>query len=100
MLTTASVLGVLAVALGLIALAMPPSSSKNDTLSYTQFGAFSYTGRADKTSAYGPGGLSTGEPILGDSVGRVMVDFRYHLSSKAQAQLNGNLAMQAVVSLP
>jgi len=98
-LTAVIVVGVLALALGLVGLAMPTAKAQTKKVPYTQSGTFGYSAEATKTSPYGADGLSSGEPILLDKVGPVTATFRYKLASKAPATVRGTAAMQAKVEL-
>jgi hypothetical protein len=93
------VLGVVFLALGLAALAMPRSSTSARTIGYTQAGEFSYSAKAPRASVYGPGGLVAGQPILTNVVGPVHANFTYRLSSAAEAQLHGEVGLSAVVTV-
>ena len=97
--TAVIVVGVLALALGLVALVMPAERSASKGVPYTQSGTFAYSAKAHGSSLYGPDGLSTGQPILIDKVGPVAASFRYKLSAKASASVHGTASMEARVSL-
>ncbi len=98
-LTVVIVVGVLALALGLVALAMPTHKSQAKSVGYTQSGQFGYSGITQKDSPYGSSGLSAGEPILLNKVGPVTASFRYEFTSKAPAVVQGTAAMEAMVKL-
>lgn len=98
-LTALIVVGVLALALGLVALVKPAEKSASKSVPYTQSGTFGYSAKAQGSSLYGPGGLSTGQPILIDKVGPVAASFRYKLSAKTPASVHGTASMDAKVSL-
>ena len=98
-LTAVVVLGVLALALGLVGLAKPIAKAQTKQVPYTQSGTFEYSAQAKTASPYGADGLFAGEPILLDKVGPVTATFRYKLDSKAPATVHGTAALQAVVKL-
>ncbi|MGH3413861.1 MAG: hypothetical protein ACRDPH_12360 [Marmoricola sp.] len=97
-LTAVAVIGVLALALGLAALASPTRSSTTKKLDYTQSGKFGYHAHAASGSAYGGAGLRTGEPILTSEAGPVTAAFTYHLDASSAANLQGVARMVATVS--
>jgi len=98
-LTAVIVVGVLALALGLVALAKPTVKSTNQSIGYIQSGRFGYSAKVPKGSPYGALGLSTGQPILLGHVGPVMVSFRYKLTSRAEAEVHGTADLHAMVEL-
>jgi len=96
--TACAVVGVLALALGLIALAMPSTEAGHASATYRQSGHFRYAATAPTDSVYGTAGLVTGEPILGDVVGPVTASFDYRVASTATAEhLRGTIRMIATV---
>jgi hypothetical protein len=99
-LTAVSVIGSLALLLGLFSLFRPGQVTRTETIDYTHKGSFSYAASAPDTSPYGPEGLSTGEPILADVVGPVGIRFDYQLKSEAAATVQGSASMVAEVVLP
>jgi hypothetical protein len=95
--TAFAVVGVLALALGLIALAMPTREAGQAAVTYRQSGHFGYAASAPADSVYGTQGLQTGEPILGDVVGPVIARFDYRLSAPGSRHLRGTTRMIATV---
>jgi hypothetical protein len=98
-LTAVIVVGVLALALGLVALVRPTHTTDKKTVSYTQSGSFSYSADAPTPSLYGAKGLTTGAPILTEVVGPVTTSFGYRFTSQAPASLHGNASLTATVKL-
>jgi hypothetical protein len=95
--TAFAVVGVLALALGLIALAMPTSEAGRESVTYHQSGHFGYGASAPADSVYGDQGLVTGEPILSEVVGPVTARFDYRLSAPASRHVRGTTRMVATV---
>ncbi|MGH3497099.1 MAG: DUF5305 family protein [Nocardioidaceae bacterium] len=98
-LAVVSVVGVLALALGLVALVLPSSTSNSTKLGYTESGNFAYSATAPSSSVYGAQGLTTGEPILTQVVGPVHVGFTYRLDTKATVDVHGTAGMVALVTI-
>lgn len=98
-LTAVVVVGVLALALGVISLAMPAHTMDKHVLHYTQSGQFGYAATAHPGSIYGAHGPAAGEPILLDQVGPVSTRFAYHLKSPSTATVTGTAGLSAVVKL-
>lgn len=99
-LTGVVVVGVLAVALGLVALVRPTQTVEQQTMGYTHSGAFDYAADAPARSPYGKEGLSAGEPILLDQLDDVTASFRYGLESETAAEVSGTARLVAEVELP
>jgi hypothetical protein len=99
-LTAVIVIGLLAAMLGFLALVMPSETVERRSVDYTHRGAFTYSADAPEGSLYGPEGLSTGEPILVNVVGRLHVEFHYELRTRAEGRVEGSAVMVAVVELP
>lgn len=93
-----AVVGVLALVLGLVALATPTTKATTTSVPYTQSGAFTYHASASAGSAYGPKGLTTGQPIITPAVGPVTVAFAYTLKASS-ADVRGTGSMVATVDL-
>jgi len=100
LLTVLGVVGVLALALGFAGLSNAGSTLIAKKIDYTQSGAFANSATAPATSAYGPSGLTTGEPIIKSLVGPVTMSFRYRLSSRPAARLHGVASMVVQVKVP
>lgn len=98
-LTAVVVVGVLALALGVVALVMPTHTVDKRGLDYTQSGRFGYAATAHKGSIYGNHGPAAGEPILLNQVGPVQTSFVYHLKSSSNAAVTGTAGLTAVVKL-
>jgi hypothetical protein len=98
-LTAVIVVGVLALALGLVALVRPTQTTDKKTVSFTQSGSFTYSAEAPAHSVYGSRGLTTGAPILTDVVGQVTTDFGYKFASDAPASVQGTASLNATVKL-
>lgn len=96
-LTAVLVVGVLALALGLVALVMPTHVSRSRSIDYTQVGVFDYSAHTPKGSPYGRDGLSAGEPILLEVVGPVRVGLDYRFTSAATGRLAGTAGLTAEV---
>lgn len=94
-----AVVGTLAVLLGLTTLTMSGSTSEEREIEYTQRGEFSYTAQTPQDSVYGPEGLATGEPIVGDVAGPVTARFDYQFDTDADAEVQGTAGMNAIVTL-
>ena len=93
------VLGVLALALGLTAFAMPTRTTDERVAEYVQTGAFSYESTDADAAIYGADGLSTGDPILADAVRTVTARFSYVFEADAGAELQGSAGLVATVEL-
>lgn len=98
-LTLVAVVGVLGLALGLAALAMPTTKSVARTVGYTQSGAFTYTASAKANSVYGAQGMTTGQPIFTKLVGAVHAGFSYRLRSHAPTSAHGTASLDALVTV-
>ncbi|HET7386937.1 MAG TPA: DUF5305 family protein [Nocardioidaceae bacterium] len=98
-LTAVVVVGVLALALGLVALARPTNVQDKKSVGYTQSGKFGYSANAPTGSLYGPNGLTTGAPILTKVVGPVTARFTYKMDTEAAADVHGTAALVAKVTL-
>lgn len=99
-LTLVGVIGLPAFALGVAALALPSQTTEQETVQYEHTGEFSYSADAPDDSLYGPGGLTSGEPIAVDVAGPVTLGFDYLLKTAAATDVAGSVTMQAVVELP
>jgi hypothetical protein len=98
-LTAVIVVGVLALALGLVALVRPTHTTDKKSVGYTQSGSFTYSAEAPAHSVYGSKGLTSGAPILTDVVGPVMASFGYEFASDAPASVQGIASLNAMVKL-
>jgi hypothetical protein len=98
-LTAIIVVGVLGLALGLAALAMPTAKASTRALSYRQSGAFSYSAPASRHSIYGAAGVRTGDPIATNVVKQVAVRFHYDLTSRTPVIAHGTASLFAQVKL-
>lgn len=98
--TAVAVVGLLALALGLVALVRPVQTVERRSIPYVHSGSFSYAAEPRVGSPYGPKGLKVGDPVLIDQVGPVAASFDYHLKNKGSADIHGSASLVAVVSLP
>lgn len=98
-LAVVAVIGLLALALGVTALAMPTAKSEKAKVGYTQHGTFAYTGTAPVSSPYGRDGVKSGEPILTDVVKDANVRFTYRFTSSAPSTVHGMQSLAATVTL-
>jgi hypothetical protein len=84
-----AVLGLVALAVGVLALVTPATKATTKRVSFTNVGEFSYSAAGMHGSVYGPAGLVTGNPIVVRSVGPVHVAFTDTLRSDAPALVHG-----------
>lgn len=98
-LTLVAVLGVLALALGVVALVGPAAKASTERTPLRDTGVFSYSATAPARSAYGPDGLRTGQPIITNALGPVTASFAYTLSAGAAATAHGKADFAAIVTL-
>lgn len=97
--TILAIVGILGLALGLIALARPATKVEAQKLSYSQSGTFAYSATAPARSVYGASGLTTGQPIVTKLVGPVHATFDYKLTSDAPVAVHGTAALTLTVNL-
>lgn len=99
-LAAVGVVGLLALALGVVALLTPASTSRSAQLHFAQSGHFGYSAHVPTGSVYGPEGLRSGDPVLTDVAGPVTARFAYRFRSAARSDVHGTIGMVARVALP
>jgi hypothetical protein len=97
--TAISVVGLLALVIGLVAFAVPATKGSTARIGYQQDGAFSYRGATPSGSIYGATGVTSGEPIAINIVKVVDARFTYRLTSPAAVSARGTQSLVAVVKL-
>lgn len=92
---TATVLGVAALVVGVVAFTRPTTQSVTVADAYRQHGVFSYRAAVAPDGVYPTGSVRTGDPVFLRLVDRLEVGFRYRLAGADRDRTSGTAGLVA-----